>query len=471
MATIIPFKGLRYNQAIVRDLADVVTPPYDVIDAAGQDRYYRRHPCNIIRLEYGKTFAGDGEAGNRYTRAAADYDAWRRENVLAPEDGHALYLYEQEYTTGGERRVRSGFISGVKLEPYEKGVVLPHEETMPRHKADRLELMRACRANFSPIFSLYADPEMAVTNALRETAGSRAPDAAFTDENGERHRLWVVRDTAAIGKVQQLMEDRRIFIADGHHRYETALNYKRERDAGGGSPAGSEAAASSSCSRGPGGAFSCSRTGEPAHHYVMMTLVNLYDPGLVILPTHRLLRNVDEAHLAALPERLKEFFTLEEFPPAPDRANFTEFLSGLAARGASGSGRISHPHAFGVYLGSGRLYLASLKEDVQLEKIMPPEKSPAWRCLDVSVLHTLVIEKYLGIGGELMARGDHISYSREEEGALAAVDRGDYQLAFFMNPTLVEEVTAVAGNGEKMPQKSTYFYPKLITGLVINALD
>ena len=471
MATIIPFKGLRYNQKIVRDLADVVTPPYDVIDAAAQDRYYSRHPFNIIRLEYGKTFAGDGEDENRYTRAAADYGSWRRDNVLAPEDGHALYLYEQEYTTGGERKVRSGFICGVKIEPYEKGVVLPHEETMPKHKADRLELMRACRANFSPIFSLYADPELAVTGALREAAGKRTPDAAFTDENGDEHRLWVVRDAGAIGKVQRLMEDQRIFIADGHHRYETALNYKLERDADCDSTAGGEVAASSSCACAPGGSVTCSRTSEPAHHYVMMTLVNLYDPGLIILPTHRLLKNVDEANLAALPERLGEFFSLEAFPLTPDRGNFKEFLTEMASRGAANSPGLTHPHIFGIYLGDSRLYLAALKDEMHLEKMLPIEKSPAWRGLDVSVLHTLIIEKYLGIGGELRARGDHITYSREEEGALAAVDRGDYQLAIFMNPTLVEEVTAVAGNGEKMPQKSTYFYPKLITGLVVNSLD
>ncbi|MCL6638396.1 MAG: DUF1015 domain-containing protein [Firmicutes bacterium] len=470
MATILPFKGLRYNGKFIENLAGVVTPPYDVIDPAAQDRYYKSHPYNIIRLEYGKTFPGDTERNNRYTRAAADFAAWRNEMILVPEKGHALYLYEQEYTVNGGRKVRSGLICAVKLEPYEKGIILPHEETLPKHKADRLELMRACRANFSPIFSLYADREMAVTGALREDAGKRAPDVSFTGENGEEHRLWVILDPEIIGRVQQLMADRRIFIADGHHRYETALNYKKERDAGAEMAPGGAAAVASSCARGPGGRLTRAFSSEPPYHYVMMTLVNLYDPGLIVLPTHRLVKNVSRAELEALPGRLAEDFDLEEFPLEPRGGNFKKFLTELAARGASRAGHRLHRHVFGVYTG-GKLLLASLKDEENLLNRMPPDKSPAWCSLDVSVLHTLVIEKHLGICSELRAKGEHITYTREEEGALQAVDRGEYQLAFFLNPTLVEEVTAVAANGEKMPQKSTYFYPKLLTGLVVNSLE
>lgn len=448
MATINPFRGLRYNPESVENLADVVTPPYDVIDPAAQERYYQKHPYNIIRLEYGKTYPDDGDNNNRYTRAAADFNKWINENVLDPENEPALYLYEQEFTVDGERKIRTGFICAVKLEPYEKGIVLPHEETLPKHKADRLSLMRACSANFSPIFSLYADPESAVTATLREVS-KRLPDASFTDENGEMHRLWVVVDTAAIERVKQLMADKRIFIADGHHRYETALNYRAEREKADPSPSGNP---------------------DPAYNYVMMTLVNLYDPGLVVLPTHRLVKNAGENDIAALPTRIQENFLLEEYPPVSGRDDFKEFLAELSRRGLDPSGRLLHRHAFGIYLG-GRLYLASLKNENELGSLMQQGKSPAWQGLDVSVLHSLILEKYLGIGEELRARGDHITYSREEEGALAAVDRGEFQAAFFMNPTLVEEVTNVAGNGEKMPQKSTYFYPKLITGLVINSLD
>ncbi len=445
MATIIPFRGIRYNPEKVKNLDSVVTPPYDVIDQAAQDQYYLRHPYNIIRLEYGKVLEDDCPGSNRYSRAAAYYSEWIREGVLVRDREPALYLYDQEFSAGGRKKVRSAFICAVKLEPYEKGIVLPHEETMPKHKADRLELMRACRANFSPIFSLYADPEMAVTRILRDSVTGRTPDAAFRDENGEDHRLWVISDREAIGSVQRIMEEKRIFIADGHHRYETALNYRAERMGSG-------------------------DTGNEAYNYVMMALVNLYDPGLVILPTHRLIKNAGEGDVSALPRRLDEDFQLEEFRLSPQRDNFKEFLTRLADLGTDTSGRRLHRHVFGIYPGAGRLYLASLKNENGLKDLMPPGRSQAWQGLDVSVLHCLIIEKHLGIGPELLARGEHVTYTREEEGALAAVDNGEYQLAIFLNPTLVEEVTQVAANGEKMPQKSTFFYPKVITGLVINSL-
>ncbi len=482
MAVVVPFKGLRYNQNTVKNLADVVTPPYDVIDTAAQDRYYKRHPHNVIRLEYGKTGPFDNEAHNRYTRAAAELSAWLENNVLVSESGPALYFYEQEFTLEGERKIRSGFICGVRLEPYAKGVILPHEETMPKHKADRLKLMRACRANFSPIFGLFTDPKMNVDSALREAVKESSPDVSFTDETGEIHQMWVVTDPGVICEVQQVMADKRIFIADGHHRYETALNYKREREAAGGDGSGAEIlSVTGSCCTGPDGSC-CSSGKEPAYNYVMMTLVNLYDPGLVALPTHRLVRGVTGLDKKRLVEQLKESFDVEKYPLAKDRNNFQEFLRLLAKKGqvchhdglnsaaTETKGTVPHRHVFGLYTGEDQLYLLSLSNEKALYRMMPQDKSPAWQGLDVSVLHTLIIEKYLGICGELRAKAEHITYTREEEGALAAVDTGQYQLAFFLNPTLVEEVTAVAAGGEKMPQKSTFFYPKLITGLVINQL-
>lgn len=495
MATVIPFKGLRYNPKKADNLAEVVTPPYDVIDATAQDCYYKRHPYNIIRLEYGKTLPEDNETSNRYTRSASDFSAWLKENVLTPEAKPALYLYEQEFTVGGEKKIRSGFICGVKLEPYEKGVVLPHEETMPKHKADRLELMRACKANFSPIFSLYADKEQQVDQTLREAVKRAVPDVSFTDETGDIHRMWVITNTDAISKVQQVMAEKRIFIADGHHRYETALNYKMEREAQGGDSSNGAVAATNSCYTTPDGNTCCSTNSDPAYNYVMMTLVNLYDPGLVVLPTHRLIKNVADLDKDRLVEQLSENFIVEEHSLAADSSNFQDLLRLLEKRGqvcccdeqnpVSGyksaenkagapggqtQGVAPHSHVFGLYAGENKFYLLSLKNEKAPFDMMPKEKSPAWQGLDVSILHSLIIEKHLGICGELRAKAEHITYSREEEGALSAVDAGEYQLAFFLNPTLVEEVTEVAGNGEKMPQKSTFFYPKLITGLVVNLL-
>lgn len=445
MSTIVPFRGIRYNPEQVSNLADVVTPPYDVIDTAAQERYYNKHPYNIIRLEYGKTYLEDNDYSNRYTRASTDYKAWLENKVLQTDSSPALYLYEQEFTVDGSRKVRSGFICGVKIEPYEKGIILPHEETLPKHKADRLSLMKACRANFSPIFSLYSDPEYSVTDSLKKAAAG-IPHTAFTDEFGENHRLWAITDPGAIAQVQKIMADKRIFIADGHHRYETAMNYKQVREK----------------------EDSGYRKENPSYDYVMMTLVNLYDPGLVVLPTHRLVKKIDPGAIPGLLENLGHNFLLEEFEQGKDTKSIKKFLSDLSDKGRDSSGKSLHRHVFGIYINK-KLLFASLKREDDLPALMRPDKSPEWRGLDVSVLHSLIIEKYLGIDENLLARGDHITYTREEEGALEAVDRGEYQIAFFLNPTLVEEVTGVAANGEKMPQKSTYFYPKLITGLVIKS--
>lgn len=477
MAVIIPIKGLRYNPRKIENMADVVTPPYDVIDAAAQERYYKRNPYNIIRLEYSKILSGDDDKNNRYTRAAKDYRDWLRESILIREPEPAIYLYEQEFQAGGENKVRSGITCGFRLETYEKGNVLPHEETIPKHKADRLKLMRACRANFSPVFSLYTDRENRIVGALKNVAKGTPPDINFTDDSGESHRMWVVTDPDAIGEVQRIMADKRIFIADGHHRYETALNYKRERETSGGADRGDTIiSAAGSCSSAPGGAASTPAGFEPAYNYVMMTLVNIYDPGLIVLPTHRLIKNIKSLNTDCLIDQIKENFAVDEYDLQPDKKNFPQLLNMLEGRGfgdhpgGKPQNKDGHRHVFGLYTGNNRFYLLTLKDDLDLAQMMPAEKSPAWQELDVSILHTLVIEKYLGICGELRAKADHITYTREEEGALDAVDRGEYQLAFFLNPTLVDEVTAIAGQGEKMPQKSTFFYPKLITGLVINQL-
>ena len=464
MACVIPFKGLRYNPDKTGNLADLITPPYDVIDAAAQDCYYNRHPYNIIRLEYGKTFPEDNESSNRYTRSAEYFKAWLEEHVLAQEVKPAFYLYEQEFTIGGEKKIRSGFFSGVKLEPYEKGVILPHEETMPKHKADRFALMCACGASFSPIFGLYSDRENTVISAMRESIKNIAPDVDFTDEDGDSHRMWIITDSRAIGRVQQAMSDKRIFIADGHHRYETALNYKKERESSAGRAANNAVSVASSCSTTADGSVNCSYTSDPLYNYTMMTLVNLYDPGLVVLPTHRLIENVTGLDKNRLIEQLKENFAVEEYKLAPDKSNFRDIIGMMGEKIQTintDEAEARHRHSFCLYAGDNKVFLLFLKDNIDLSGIMPQDKSKAWQGLDVSVLHTLIIEKHLGICGEMRAKAEHIAYSREEEGALDQVDRGEYQLAFFSNPTLVEEVTEIAGKGEKMPQKSTFFTRKL----------
>jgi uncharacterized protein (DUF1015 family) len=426
---ILPIRGLRYNPAVVEDLSLVVTPPYDVIDEEAQTRYYGRNPYNIIRLEYNRIYPGDSEADNRYTRAASTFRQWRREGVLVREEQPALYLYEQEFTLRGRTLKRRGFFCALYLEPYSTGSVRPHEETLAGAKQDRLRLLRACRANFSPIFGMYAEKELAAVETLMEAAAPE-PAADFRDEQGQTHRLWPVSDPRAINQVLFALEKHPVFLADGHHRYETALAYRDELGA-------------------PG-----------LHNCVLTVLVSLYDPGLVILPTHRLVKNRRGLDAAALSAALETHFEMQPYPAAT--ADFRVFMGELESR---------PPYTFGLYTGAGRLHLVTLKPELDLELLMPADRSPNWRRLEVSVLHHLVLEKLLGIGGAERAHGDHLKYTREEEGALARVDAGEYDFAFFLNPPRVEELVAVAEDGERMPQKSTYFYPKLSTGLVINAFD
>jgi uncharacterized protein (DUF1015 family) len=437
-----PFAGLRYNTEVVGDLAGVVTPPYDVIDADAQKRFYSRHPNNIIRLEYGCVLPDDNAIKNRYTRAGNDFTTWIEEKVLQLEAEPAIYLYEQEYFLEGTVRIRSGFICAVKLESYDKGVVLPHEETIPKHKADRLDLMRICGANFSPVFGLYADEERLVEQLLKQNKEDRPPDVCFTDETGDRHRMWVVIDVSVIEKIRQVMAEKQIIIADGHHRYETALNYQSERD-----PNGKQENAS--------------------FNYIMMTLVNLYDPGLVVMPTHRMLRCVESLPIEVLLERLRERFLVEELSFDNTGAELRERLKLLGQQGQLKQGA-NHAHVFGLYVPDKKFYLLRLKPGKEITKAMLPDKSQAWRNLDVSILQTLVLDQVIGIDQEQVARGEYIAYTREEEDAIAKVDSGEYNMVFFLNPTLVDEIIQITGNGEKMPQKSTFFYPKLISGLVIN---
>ena len=438
MAVVAPFAGLRYNPAVVGNLADVVTPPYDVIDAGAQERYYQRHPNNIIRLEYGKALPGDDATHNRYSRAKSDFEAWIKDAALLPESAPAIYFYEQEFTVSGVSKTRSGLICAVKLEPYENGTILPHEETIPRHKADRLDLMRACGANFSPVFGLYRDMEQRVEEVKRQFVAQAKPDMFFTDEAGEGHRLWVVTEPRAIDETRRIMADKQIIIADGHHRYETGLNYKLEQDARG------------------------VREDAP-YNYIMMALVNLYDPGLVVLPTHRVLRLAEPMPQERLLSRLGENFAVEELA-AGEPADVMDTLS-RRGRPEGGAGRA---HVFGLYAPGNRFYILELKRGQGTPPDAPPGRSEAWRDLDVSVLQSLVFNRILGVSDELIAKGELISYVRDAETAVAMVDSGEFQLAFLLNPTLKEEIIKVAGGGEKMPQKSTFFYPKLISGLVLN---
>lgn len=429
MATIIPFKGVRYD-VTKNDVNEVVTPPYDVIDAAGQESFYEKNPYNVIRLELGKTYPDDDDTNNRYTRAANYLKEWLDSGILIHDEQPSVYLYEQEFDARGERKIRSGFITAVQANDYSKGEVLPHEETLPKHKADRLNLMKATMANFSPIFGLYSDQGHVIENALTAAKGNRKPDIEVTDTQGVINRLWVISDPATLEIIVKEMAPKKIFIADGHHRYETAVSFGKEMAA----------------------------QGKQGYDNLMVCLVNLYNEGLVVFPTHRVVKNVENLDITALLQELGKDFDVEELPA---ETSLEEFIGKLETKGQDS-------HAFGLYTADKKYYLLSLIDEQRLDSLNLEGRSRAWRRLDVSILHTLILENLLGIGSQQRADESNLVYVRDEKEAKQLVDNGPAQLVFYMNSTKVEEVTEIATGGEKMPQKSTFFFPKVITGMVMN---
>ncbi|MBM3268936.1 MAG: DUF1015 domain-containing protein [Candidatus Sericytochromatia bacterium] len=433
-----PFRATLFDPARSGDLGAVLCPPYDVVSQQDQYRLYLRSPCNVIRLELGQDLPGDDQATNRYTRANEQLAAWLAEGVLREDESPAFYLYVQEWEGGGSR---TSFYAAVRLAEWDKGEVIPHEQTLSGPKADRLLLMRHTAANMSPVFGLYADPSGVVRQILAEAQASE-PDLA-AEQGAERHRLWRIARWDDVAAIQEALSNQPIYIADGHHRYETALAYRdecRERQ----------------------GAF----TGEEPWNSVLMCLADVAEPGLEVLPTHRLVKAKD-LDAAALVARLGEVFAVEE-RPAPDtaaRIAATDRLLG-EMKELNEAGR----HALGLALpGEARVLLLTLREDPR-ELLSGFGRSPAWRELDVAILHYLVILEMLGIPEGEWKGGKHLVYTRDHKEVLAGLESGEFQAGFFLNPTPVAQVVDVARAGDVMPQKSTFFYPKLPTGLVLHRL-
>jgi len=429
MADIKAFRAWRYDTQVAGPAQTLITPPYDVIDAAAQQAYYEANPYNIIRLEWGQTDPQDDENHNRYTRAAADFAAWRQTGVLKRDAQPALYPYVQEFTIDGRSFRRRGFLATIKAAGYADGQVLPHEETLPGHKEDRYRLMQACLANFSPVFGLYEQQDRAIDQALEQATAGQPPLLDVTDEAQTRHVLWRVADADIVRQVEQALKAQKIYIADGHHRYETASRFA------------SDLAAQ--------GIEGCDR--------LLIHLVNLHDPGLVVLPTHRLVKNLEDFSPTALQHALTDvgFAVL----PQDDLASLQEQM--LA----------SPPDIvpFGLYT-EGQYDLLLLDRDDPVISDVQKNFSAAYQHLDVSIAQALILDALCGIGQEQLAAGEQLDYCRRADEAVAAVKSGDYQLALLLNATRISDLLAVSAMGEKMPQKSTYFYPKVIAGLVINEL-
>jgi len=439
MATIRPFKGIRYNPEKIDDLSTVISQPYDRVRHGLQDKYYDLSPYNVVRIIKGKEQAGDGEESNVYTRARDAYQSWLREGVLVREQSPALYVLHQTFTLpDGSTRTRRGLIAALELSRFDEGVVLPHERTHSGPKVDRLNLMRATATNFGHIFMLYPGDRIneLLAGAIKEPAlslsrGQPGFELHELFEHDVVQQFWPVTDPQVIAAVVEEMAPRRnLIIADGHHRYETALNYRDEMRA-----------------KHP------DAPSNAGFNYRMVTLVSMEDPGLVILPTHRLIHSYGRMSGPEALERAQEkgYFKVT---PVADR---------VALEAALAEAEPSHPR-FGFY--DGAYATLTLRDQAVLASLLP-DRSSDWRLLDVSVLHELFIERVLEIDKAAVERKENIEYLRDPQMGYDAVDKGEAQFLLVMNPTRMEQVRACTGAGEKMPQKSTDFYPKVISGLVM----
>jgi len=433
MADIRAFRAIRYDLGRVGALSDVIAPPYDVIDPALQHLLYDRSPYNVIRLILNKETPQDTDADNRYTRAAHCLRDWQGEGVLAQDSARGLYVYHQDFEVEGKRFTRKGFLARVRLEPFGKGRIYAHEETMPGPKADRLKLFHATHVNLSPIFGLFPDEAGAVQKALDDVAGRALPLEA-TDHLGVVSRLWPVSDQHAVSTVTGLMGPKPVFIADGHHRYETGLHYLEER-------------------RGIGEV----RDEEAAANFILMMLVSMSDPGLVILPTNRLVSGLPDLTADRLRGLLGQHFEVE--------------IAGKGNDGAQAAWEIMEAEGGQDLLGFGTVadgvWQTARFQAPQVMEQLAADHGPAWRGLAVSILHVVVLNQLLAKGLNAAPQCRYVHLLREVTEATAAKQ---CQLAALVPPATMAHVEQVAGNLEKMPPKSTYFYPKLLSGLVFNSL-
>lgn len=445
MALISPFKAWRYDPGRV-PVQLAVTQPYDKITPAMQERYYQASPYNLVRIILGKRLPGDGDTENVYTRAAASFQNWRQTGVLRQDPEPSIYRYSQTFRVpgtaaggapGSQRRAeRRGVIALGRLEDYSAGVVFRHEQTLAKPKADRLDLLRANRAHFGQIFMLYSGAGK--VDALLDSAAAKnkAPDIEVTDEYDVVHRVWKISDPSVIASVQEQVQDRKLIIADGHHRYETALTYRNERRA--------EAETGS---------------GLPApYDSVMMTFVDMDGPGLVILPTHRVIFGLPSFSPAQFQSEARKFFNVEEIDAGLDPPRATAILQHA---GIAGTALLAVTSDRSFLLHAPKALGSSLLGEFSLRQ----------QALDVVQLHECLLEGVLKISEDAIRNQENVSYCREAGEALTQVQSGKAQVAFLMNPVRMEQVRDIAFAGEVLPQKSTDFYPKLLSGLTIYALE
>jgi len=440
MADIQAFRGLRYNVERVGELSSVISPPYDIISPREQQFYLEQSPYNVIRLELGEELSSDSSENNRYTRAADTLWSWLKEGILLHDQYPALYIYRHQFPYEGNTTIRWGLTARVRLEDWSTGWVRPHEDTFQNRIGDRLRLLRSCRANLSPIMGMFRYEPGGLLSLFPRLIGNN-PDSSVIDHLGVAHDVWVIRDEKSIVEVSNWCADKVLYIADGHHRYETALAYQREQKA-----------AHPHC------------TGEEGFNFVMMTIMDAGDPGLVMLPTHRLVKPIERLNIAKFREELSKFFQLEELDPAgaTSEETFKVWQEALEEWGGKGV-------AIGLYsLDGKRLCMLLPREGVNLQEMMPPVRSHLWKELDVAILHWIILRHIMDV--DTPQNDGYLDYTQDGLEAIRRVDSGEYTLAFLMNYIPISRVLEVADTGDRMPQKFTYFYPKLPTGLAMNPL-
>ncbi|HXG49788.1 MAG TPA: DUF1015 domain-containing protein [candidate division Zixibacteria bacterium] len=433
MARIAPFRGVFYNPKKIRDLSKVIAPPYDVISPEEQERLHRKSPYNFVWLDLSR-------GPDAYAAAAGLFQSWQNEGILQRDPEPAVYFLRHAFSLkDGERRERLGFFALARLQDFADGDIRPHEKTLEAPKQDRLRLMIACNAQLSPIFALYAERKQAINQMLAERVEGVAPRLEVKTDAGEECRLWSVTDADLIREIRRAMQEQPLIIADGHHRYEAALAY-RDR-----------------CR-----AERPEASGREAFNYVMAYFANAHDENVVILPTHRLVRGYAPQPFLRLEETLQKYFYIEPYPKTPEGRRW--FLKALE------SGRKKHRLVGASFKRDPRYLILRLKNKRIMQRLAKDLSAPL-RELDVTLLHRLILETILGLDPQRQASGETIRYSQDADAVLDALEKEDYQAAFILAPPNAEDVLTVAHSGETMPQKSTYFYPKLPSGLIVNKID
>ncbi len=439
MAEICPFRGVHYNQLLVKDLSIVICPPYDIITPQIEQELYLRSEYNFIRLESSRELPGDTITGDKYTRSAATLEQWLRQGVLEIDEVPAIYLHDHHFTHQGRIYRRRGIIACVRLEEWDKMVVRPHEGILAEPKDDRLSLLWVLQANTSPLLALFEDQGQQVSSLLAVQERSQ-PLINLSSVTGESHNVWAITEPEVINQISSSLAHQPLYIADGHHRYESALAYQRERR---------------TCSP--------SASGDEAFNFVMMELVDFSDPGLIILPPHRLVRGIPQLTLDGLTAKLMSFFEIEEVPlSTPDVwQKVDDLLTGMKP-GETNQIRLA---LFG--LSAERLFVLRLRDLNTVSQMMPYFHGELYKRLDVSIVDHIILEKLLELNtGEETT----LTYSYDRQDAVNRVLEREQQLAFLLSPLKAEVIKAIADTGDRLPRKSTYFYPKLPAGLVFNRL-